>query len=40
MYLEEIFKNKEIDLLLIESNQIRSYYSIKDLLKQELKKKT
>ena len=37
--LKEKCESKGIDLLLIESNEIRSYYSIKDLLKEELKKK-
>lgn len=31
--------NKNIELLLVNSNEIRSYYAIKDLLKEELKKK-
>lgn len=38
-YINKLCKDKNIDLITIESNQIRSYYSIKELLKEELKKK-
>ena len=31
--------SKEIELLLIHSKEMRSYFSIKDLLKQQMKKK-
>ena len=37
--LIEMCKKKEIELLLIHSKEMRSYFSIKDLLKQQMKKK-
>ena len=38
-FLKNLCEEKETNLLLIESNEIRSYYSIKDLLKEEMKRK-